>query len=241
MSFFLFKKSLLNLLQYCFCFTFWFFGHKACGILASWPGSEPSPPALQGKILTTGLPRKSPNPWALKSRELSLAYMRKRQKGKSVKFETGEGFDPDVGTPRAATMGRLAEPRKQSIQSCECKKLDLANNLDKPPWRSSSGQTGFPGGSDSKEICLQCRRLRFRLWVGKTPWRRQWQPTPVFLPGEFHGLRSLGVYSPWGHKESDMIERLTLCFHLILRDPWAEEPAESTWALTYRNCALLSC
>ena len=44
----------------------------------------------------------------------------------------------------------------------------------------------------------------------KIPWRREWQPTPVILPGEFHGQRSLVGYSPWGHKESDMTERLTL-------------------------------
>ena len=43
------------------------------------------------------------------------------------------------------------------------------------------------------------------------PWRRQWQPTPVFLPGEFHGQRSLVAYSPWGPKESDMTEQLTHC------------------------------
>ena len=40
-------------------------------------------------------------------------------------------------------------------------------------------------------------------------WRRAWQPTPVFLPGEFHGQRSLVCYSPWGHRESDMTEQLT--------------------------------
>ena len=40
-------------------------------------------------------------------------------------------------------------------------------------------------------------------------WRRKWQPTPVFLPGEFHGQRSLAGYSPWGHKESDTTEHLT--------------------------------
>ena len=43
----------------------------------------------------------------------------------------------------------------------------------------------------------------------KIPWRRQWLPTPVFSPGEFHGHRSLVGYSPWGCKESDMTERLT--------------------------------
>ena len=47
-------------------------------------------------------------------------------------------------------------------------------------------------------------------WVRKIPWGRKWQSTPVFLPGEFHGQRSLMGYSSWGHKESDTAERLTL-------------------------------
>ena len=45
------------------------------------------------------------------------------------------------------------------------------------------------------------RRPGFSPWVGKIPWRREWPPTPVFLPGEFHGPRSLVGYSPWGRKE----------------------------------------
>ena len=49
-------------------------------------------------------------------------------------------------------------------------------------------------------------------WVGKIPWRREWQPTPEFLPGEFHGQRSLAGYSPWGHKELDTTDQLTLHF-----------------------------
>ena len=48
----------------------------------------------------------------------------------------------------------------------------------------------------------------FEPWVGKIPWRRAWQPSPVFLPGESHGQRSLASYSPWGCKESDTTERL---------------------------------
>ena len=56
---------------------------------------------------------------------------------------------------------------------------------------------------------LQCRRPRFKPCVGKIPWRRKWQPTPVVLPGEFHGQRSLAGYSPWGHKEQDTTEQLT--------------------------------
>ena len=45
-------------------------------------------------------------------------------------------------------------------------------------------------------------------WVREIPWRREWQPTPVFLPGESHEQKSLAGYSPWGHKELDMTERL---------------------------------
>ena len=62
-------------------------------------------------------------------------------------------------------------------------------------------------------ICLQCRRHRrqgFSPWVGNIPWRRKWQPAPVLLLGEFHGLRSLTSYSPWGRKESDMTEQLSM-------------------------------
>ena len=47
-------------------------------------------------------------------------------------------------------------------------------------------------------ICLQCRRCSFDPWVEKIPWRRGWLPTPGFLPGGFHGQRSLLGYSPWG-------------------------------------------
>ena len=52
-----------------------------------------------------------------------------------------------------------------------------------------------------KRICLPCGRLGFDPWVVKIPWRRERLSTPVFWPGEFHGL-----YSPWGCKEVDTIE-----------------------------------
>ena len=57
---------------------------------------------------------------------------------------------------------------------------------------------GFPGGSES--VCLQFRRPGFNPWVRKIPWRRKWQPSPVFLPGESHGRRSLVGRSPWDHR-----------------------------------------
>ena len=59
---------------------------------------------------------------------------------------------------------------------------------------------------------LQCRRHRrcgFHPCVWKIPWRKKWQPTPVFLLGEFHGQRRLVGYSPKSSKESDMTEQLS--------------------------------
>ena len=47
-------------------------------------------------------------------------------------------------------------------------------------------------------------RRGFDAWVRKIPWKKKWDPTPVFLPGEFYGQRSLEGYSPWSPKESDM-------------------------------------
>ena len=75
---------------------------------------------------------------------------------------------------------------------------------------------GFPGDSNGKGIRLQCRKPGFSPWVGKIPWRRKWQPTPVFLPGESHGQRNLAGYSPWdsqrvGHNRVTN----TFTFHIL--------------------------
>ena len=71
------------------------------------------------------------------------------------------------------------------------------NGLEKNGWRSG------------KEPACQRRRCKthgFSSWVGKIPWKRKWQPTPVFLPGKFNGQRSLVGHSPQGCKESDTTE-----------------------------------
>ena len=65
-------------------------------------------------------------------------------------------------------------------------------------------------------VCLQCGRPGFDPWVGKIPWRREWQPTSVFLSGKFHGRRSLAGYSPQGRKESDTTERLSFPFLIFV-------------------------
>ena len=67
----------------------------------------------------------------------------------------------------------------------------------------------FPGGSDGTGLAHNANS-GFHPWVGKIPWRRAWQPTPVFLPGESEGQRSLVGSSPGGGKESEMTEQLRL-------------------------------
>ena len=62
-------------------------------------------------------------------------------------------------------------------------------------------------------IHLQCKRLRFNSWVRKIPWRREWRPTPVFLPWRSHGHKILAGYSPWDRKGLDTTKQLTLTFH----------------------------
>ena len=74
---------------------------------------------------------------------------------------------------------------------------------------SSTWEKGLPWWLRWWRIHLQCRRPGLNPWVRKIPWRRARQPTPVFLPGEFHGLRSLVGYGLLGCKESDTTEQLT--------------------------------
>ena len=87
----------------------------------------------------------------------------------------------------------------------------------------------IPGSPTVKTLCFHYRGLKFDPWlssdgkasacnagdlgstpqVGKIPWRRKWQPTPVVLPGKFHGWRSLVGYSPWDRKESETLSDFT--------------------------------
>ena len=78
---------------------------------------------------------------------------------------------------------------------------------------------GFPRWLSGKESLRQCRTCRFDPWVWKIPWRRKWQPAPVFLCGKSHGQRSLAGYSPRGHRETDLTEcahrRMHSCFKML--------------------------
>ena len=74
----------------------------------------------------------------------------------------------------------------------------------------------LPWWLSGKESACQCRRHGFDPWVGKIPWRRKWQPTPVLLPVKSHGRRSLVSYSPWGCKRAghDLATKTTTIDHI---------------------------
>ena len=113
-------------------------------------------------------------------------------------------------------MPRGGPQESVSIAGSTCGSVPTVTKLLCPrPGSSYHGVWNFswqqwsPGGPTGKEPTCHCRRQKrrtFNPWVGKIPWRRAWQPTPVFLPEESCGQRSLAGYSPWGCKESDMTE-----------------------------------
>ena len=105
---------------------------------------------------------------------------------------------PHDPTEQQGTLGWEVYPRIQEVKGNRYSE-DLAWPLLRR-WYSG------------EEPACQCRRRQrhgFNRWVGKIPWRRKWQSTLVFLPGKFHGQRTLVGYSPWSCKESDMIEQLS--------------------------------
>ena len=110
--------------------------------------------------------------------------------------------------------GRRVCPDHIALQRAVCVILRTRSLLDRDKLEAQVGtegrcKRGFPRRLSGKEPACQCRRLSRRTfdpWVGKIPWRRAWQPTPVLLPGESHGQRSLVGYSPWDGKESNMTD-----------------------------------
>ena len=80
-------------------------------------------------------------------------------------------------------------------------------------WMELGERLGIPcGKSDTVSRTREGDKALARICacIGKIPWRREWLPSPVFLPGEFHGQRSLVGYRPWDHKESDVTEQLSV-------------------------------
>ena len=106
--------------------------------------------------------------------------------------------------PHAASIRHMTMAVNKQI----CLKWPCGKSIPKT-WPNSLTFTFHQWRSGKESIC-QCRRRKrrgFDPWVWKIPWRRKWHTTPVFLPGKFHGQRSLEDYSPQGRKESDMTER----------------------------------
>ena len=100
--------------------------------------------------------------------------------------------------------------------------------------RLSVKRSAVPGGSVGKESACQCRRPGFKPWVRKIPWRRKWQPTPVFLPEKFYEQRNLVGYSPQSCKRvgHDLVTKLPrhhppCVWHALnlLLDTWGKNPA----------------
>ena len=89
-------------------------------------------------------------------------------------------------------LGKFAKNYLEQVKSCKVS--------DFIAWKLylSTIFKSFLGGSDGSLPAKQ--ETQFDPWVWKIPWRREWLPTPVFLPGEFHGQRNLVGYSPWCHK-----------------------------------------
>ena len=85
--------------------------------------------------------------------------------------------------------------------------------------RNTIQKFGLPWWLSWWRIHLPCMRPRFDPWVGKIPWRRARHPTPVSLPGESHGQRSLASCSPWGRKGSETTERLSTYIYLCHEVP----------------------
>ena len=106
----------------------------------------------------------------------------------------------------------FAHPSSPCLKSI-CSKKPHLTALPSTSWVASfnifmtpASVMGFPGGSDGKESTCSSGKPGLIPGSGKIPWRRTWKATPVFLPGESHGQRSLAHYSPWGRRESDRTE-----------------------------------
>ena len=94
---------------------------------------------------------------------------------------------------------------------------DLGNSAQKARSKTSLQNETTEWGVGSGWVNSTLGRAGFDPWVRKIPWRREWQPTLVFLPGEFHEQKSLVGYSPCGLKELDTTERLTLSLFRYIR------------------------
>ena len=126
-------------------------------------------------------------------------YIRTAASGKSV-YSSIQTYDAHDASGKSlpmqyATCGTTCIGGERKNIKADCRFLVWATGRMKFPWIKKS-EWWLSG----KESSCRCRRHGLDPWVGKVPWRRQWQPTPGFLPGKSHGQRSLVGYHPWDHK-----------------------------------------
>ena len=141
------------------------------------------------------------------------------------------GFNPWVGKipwRRACQPTAVFLPGESPWTEEPGRPQSIAFQRVRHDWSDSTAQSvinrilyyprmGFPGGSDRKESSCNIRDLGSIPWVGKISWRREWQPTPVFLPGEVHGQRSprqsMGSQRAW-HDWATKSHTFRVCHHL---------------------------
>ena len=120
--------------------------------------------------------------------------------------QAGEGSIRSLGLADATSTYRAREQQVPLYSSGNHTRRPVINHNGK---EHENEQTyawlpRWPSGKESNCQCRRCKGHGFDPCVGKIPWRRKWQPTPIFLPGKLHRLRSLAGYSPWDYKESDI-------------------------------------
>ena len=111
---------------------------------------------------------------------------------------------------------------------------------------------GLPDGASGKEPAYQCskhKRCGFDSWIGKRLWRKTWQSTPVFLPGEYQGQSNLVDYSPQGCRDSDTTEAMDIhsfyhhlpCEFQLLGPLWTINSVSSTQGSSGTQPGFLPC
>ena len=115
-----------------------------------------------------------------------------------------DDLDPSLaGSFAGLRVSRPAGPGRWCVGCAQAPSLWLRAELGRGREGASRDSPALPSRVSGEEPacrCRRCKRRRFDPWVRKTPWRRAWQPTPGFLPGEPHGQRSLAGCSPRGRR-----------------------------------------
>ena len=179
------------MLQYCFCFIFWYFGHEACGIVAPQPEMEPA--SLHQKVKPWSLDcQTSPPCWNLKTLLEAHVY---GLHSSAIWFNQQSTL---------ATQIYIWKKNPVFIEKdCCLRRPELSRSRESEIIVTIifKGLLSWCSGEESASQCRRHKRRGFDSLVRKIPWRRKWQPPRVFLFGKSHGQRSLGGCNPWGHKE----------------------------------------